>query len=389
MKSSKVKVLFIVVLLIIALVIAGALTYSNRAPASDEGLVQKITTTSRPVKTVVIHPQTLVEKLSATGLLEAERDVVLNAEVGGKVDKVFKQMGDNCKKGDPLIKLDAEGYQIALAQARASLAQAEVGFDSAVRDFGRMEKLRADAVVSAQQLDGADSAKQVGAAGVAQARAALKFAQRNVRETSIRCPFNGTVAKMGVDLGQMIGPQVPLARVVDQSRLKLSLAVTSGQLARLSLGDPVTLGDSTLPGQSFTGSVSRLGIAADERTRTFPVEITVNEKENTLHAGQVVQATVELKKHEDALAVPLDAIVNEHEGPTVRLVVGNTSKLCNITIGPRIDDKVVILNGLKEGDEVIVVGGSGLKDGTTVEVIGGSSTSKQQTPDSPAKAESE
>ncbi len=368
--TTKAKVAIVVVLFLAALSAIGALTYKNRATMSDSGLVQEIEQASHPVRVQKIHPESLVERLVSTGVLKAEQDVLLTAEVAGKVKKVFKQLGDPCKKGEILLRLDAEGYQIGLAQAQAAVKQGMVALDHAERDYKRMQALKESAVVTAQQLDAAEGAKSSAAASVEQAEAALRMAARNLRETSVRCPFAGFVAERMVDSGQTVGPQTPLARLVDTSRLKLALSVTSAEISRLKTGQSVMLADPALPGRTYRGEVSRVGVAADAMTRNFPIEVLVDEKEMGLRAGQIVHATLDLAEHRDVLAVPLDAITTTGEGQSVFVVEKNQARKTDVTTGPRIEGKVIITGGLKPGAEVITVGGSSLEDGATIEILG-------------------
>ena len=120
--KSILKVGIILVLLFTALAVIGAMTYANRPVVSEEGLVREVTVTRHPVQTLVVRPSTLKESLVSTGVLKANQDVVLSSEVAGQVKKVFKELGDRCEKGELLLRLDPEGYQIALAQAKAQVA---------------------------------------------------------------------------------------------------------------------------------------------------------------------------------------------------------------------------------------------------------------------------
>ncbi len=368
--TTKAKVAIVIVLFLAALSAVGALTYKNRATVSDSGLVQEIEQASHPVRAQKIQPEVLVERLVSTGVLKAEQDVILTAEVAGKVKKVFRQLGDPCKKGEVLLRLDAESYQIGLAQARAAVKQGKVALDHAERDYKRMQALKESAVVTAQQLDAAEGAKSSAAASVEQAEAAFRMAARNVRETSVRCPFTGFVAERMVDSGQTVGPQTPLARLVDTSRLKLALSVTSAEISRLKTGQSVMLADPALPGKTYRGEVSRVGVAADAMTRNFPIEVLVDEKETGIRAGQVVHATLELAEHRDVLAVPIDAVTTSGGSQSVFVVMDNQARKTDVTTGPRIEGKVIVTSGLKPGVEVITVGGSSLEDGAAIEIMG-------------------
>ncbi|MCP4677003.1 MAG: efflux RND transporter periplasmic adaptor subunit [Deltaproteobacteria bacterium] len=364
------KVTFVILLFLTGLGAIAFLTYKNREPIPEGGLIQEVARTTHPVRTERVQPELLVERLISTGVLKAERDIVLSSEVMGRVKKVFKSLGDRCKKGETILRLDPEGYQIALAQARTAVKQGSIALDHAGRDMSRMRELEKSAVATAQQLDAAEGSESVAAAGVEQAQVSLRAAQRNLRETNVRCPFTGFVARRMVDMGQAVSLQTPLARLVDTSKLRLALSVTSAEISRIKVGQAVKLSDPALPDRIYRGSVSRVGVAADSMTRSFPIEVLVDEQEEGLRAGQVVHAGLELEEHADVLTVPMGTIVSSDGGRSVFVVVKNLAKKVQVTTGPRIDGKVIIRSGLKTGDEVITVGGTDLKDGAAVEVVG-------------------
>ncbi len=364
------KVTFVILLLLAGLGAIAFLTYQNREPIPNSGLVQEVARTSHPVQTTRVQPELLVERLVSTGVLKAERDVILSSEVMGRVKKVFKSLGDRCKKGETLLRLDAEGYQIALAQAQTAVKQGSITLDHAGRDMNRMRALEKSAVATAQQLDAAEGAESVAAATVEQANASLRAAKRNLRETNVRCPFTGFVAQRMVDMGQAVSLQTPLARLVDTSKLRLALSVTSAEISRIKVGQAVRLLDPALPDRIYRGSVSRVGVAADALTRSFPIEVLVDEQEEGLRAGQVVHANLELEEHVDVLAVPMGTVISSIGGQAVFVVVKNRAKKVQVTTGSQIDGKVIIRSGLEPGDEVITIGGTDLKDGAAVEVHG-------------------
>ncbi len=368
--KPKTNALLVLLLIFALLGGVGVLTYRNRIQTSDEGMVRKVELERYPVKTLVTAPATLEEELTATGVLEAEQDITIAAEVGGTVKKVFKSLGDSCKKGELLLKLDTESYGLSLAQAQAALASAEVNVTNAEREWRRMQKLEASQVATAQQLDNAEGALSLGRAQVKEAAAAVNLARRNLKETRVTCPFAGLIAERMVEIGETVAPQAPLARLVDAGDLKLVLSVTSDKLSRLEVGQRARLSDPALPERQYNGTVSRLGIAADPETRTFPIEVRVADEGSRLRTGQVVQAKLRLGVYEGVIAVPASAV--RTDGPTPRAVLVKQGKAAvkDIKTGPNIDGRIIIESGVKPGDEIVVVGGTDLKTGDTVVVTG-------------------
>lgn len=348
----------------------GVLTYSNRAEEIDTELVKTVKLEKTPVQIQETVPKTLTERLIATGVLGAEQDVVLSAEVGGRVKKVTKSLGDQCEKGKQIVKIDPENYRLAVQQAKATLSQAEVSLTFAEREWQRMAKLKKSEVASASQIDGAEGAYSAAKAAVDTAKTAVALAARNLKETSIKCPFTGYIAERMVDPGATVAPGTPLARLVDTRRLTLTLSVTSDKLAQLKVGQRATLSDPALPGRSYDGEVFRLGVAADVMTRTFPVEVAVSDPEEGLRTGQVVQAALALQTYQNVLAVPLSAVIESDSNPKVMVVEKGRAKTVPVTLGPTIEKLVIVEKGLKEGDQIIVIGFDELSNGAEVEITG-------------------
>jgi membrane fusion protein (multidrug efflux system) len=173
-----------------------------------------------------------------------------------------------------------------------------------------------------------------------------------------------------VDVGQTVGLQTPLARLVDASQLKLRVKVSAAELSRIREGQKVTLVDpTTQAGETFQGEVARLGVAADQVTHTFPVEVVVPTRDGRPRPGQVVRATVFVAAHTNVLAVPEDAVILGKGAAEVFVAVGGKARRVKVTLGARAGESVIATGGLKDGDEVVVVGHQGLKSGDPIEVV--------------------
>jgi RND family efflux transporter MFP subunit len=153
--------------------------------------------------------------------------------------------------------------------------------------------------------------------------------------------------------------------VVDASTLELRLGVSAAERGRLRVGMPADLVDPTQPGRPFSGKVSRLGVAGDPATHTFPVEVEVPGGADGPSPGQVVRATIKVATHADVLAVPEAALVDDG----VFLVREGRARRAAVTASAGIGGRVVVTAGIATGDEVVVVGNHGLEDGAKVEVV--------------------
>ncbi|MBW2609995.1 MAG: efflux RND transporter periplasmic adaptor subunit [Deltaproteobacteria bacterium] len=360
----KIFLLFGIIVAIVAII-----TYSNRTQAPSTELVNEVKREHHPVHTVIVQPATLTQNLERTGVLQANLDVIITAEVGGRIKNVFKDLGDRCRKGESLLQLDKENYQIALSQAKAQLAQGEANLEQAVNNLNRLRRLKDGDIIAAEKQESAESQFKSSAAMVEQLKAGIRLAQKNLRETNVECPFSGLIAELLVDVGQSIRTTTPLARLVNVDKLKLTIDVSASILNRLEVGRRVVLTDPSLPDSLVNAEVTRLGVAANDKTRTFPVEITTNDPERRLRPGQIVNASCEVRVFKDVLSLPIDSISFEGDESSVFVVENDVAKKITVQVGAKIDEKAIILSGLKPGDEVVVVGAETLKNGSSVKVV--------------------
>ena len=116
--KGKIQVILVLLLFAGGLTAIGIATWANRVEKIDTVLVKEVKSEKAPVETQTVAPRSLTERLTATGVLTAEQDVTLTAEVSGRVKKMTKSLGDRCKKGELIVKLDPESYALAVQHPR-------------------------------------------------------------------------------------------------------------------------------------------------------------------------------------------------------------------------------------------------------------------------------
>ena len=372
------RALLIIVVIVLAV---GLITFFNRMKGGGGGeLVKEVKRSRSPVTVQISRVMDLAETINHTDTVQAAKDVTLTAEVAGKVVKIHKDLGDRCSKGAVLLQLDGEAYKIAVMQAEAVFKRAMAQLEQRRLDLARADKLVKRSTIAAKTSEQARTGVQTALAGAKQAGAALRLAKRNLRLTRVTCPFTGEVAGRLVTAGQMVGNATPLARLVDTSRLKLTVKVPASDMARIHAGQPVAFSDPAISGSNFSGKVSRLGVAADQFTHTFPVEMAVSSKgSGAPRPGQVLRASITVATHAGALAVPDTAIIyrgKQEKTPHLALARGDNAHLISITLGPRVAGQVVVTSGLEADEQVIIVGQHGLTEGAPIEVMNGNRAAK-------------
>jgi RND family efflux transporter MFP subunit len=327
-----------------------------------------------PVKVFRVVRQKISEKLTYTGTLEAWNKINITPEVGGKIALIHVQEGDRVAKGQLLAELETESIRLQLKQAKAGVAVAEAAYADALRNKERMDRLIKENAISEMQREKIQLAYEAAAAQLEQARAGLNLAQHALDVSIMRAPFAGVVASKNAEVGDVINPMMGgfgggaggVLTLMDYSKVKLAAAVSSEAISRIRKGQEAVLRVDSLPGREFRGAVRVVNLTADPLSKKFGVEVVIDNPDGALRPGTFGDLVFEVQSHENALAVPQAAIL---ENAYVFLAEGGKAVRKNVALGIQNTTMIEVLDGLAEGDAVIVEGNFGLEEGAAVEVL--------------------
>jgi len=345
------------------------------------------------VEVVKVVEQPLNVTLSLPGELTPYQTVALYSRVTGFVKTIAVDRGSRVRAGEQLAVLEAPELVAQKAEAQSKLQSAEAQL-AAVRSKAEAtastyEKLKAASatpgvvagndVVLAQKAVEADQS-QIAAAqqNVEAARQALKSVSDMEGYLRIAAPFNGVVTERNVHPGALVGPTggpgaTPIVRIVESNRLRLVIPVPEAYTARVTNGTSLAFTVAAYPGQTFTGTVSRISHSVDVATRTMAVELDVNNADDRLAPGTFCQVTWPVRRTTLSLLVP-DGSVATTTGRTfvIRVRDGRTEWV-DVKTGLASGSLVEVFGDLKPGDEIAARGTDELKAGASVHV-------KQATP---------
>ena len=269
---------------------------------------------------------------------------------GGRIKKINVEVGDFVRRGQVLAEMDA----LNLEQARLKLVN-----DST--ELSRLRTLLQEGGVSQSDFEAVELAYKVS-----------KSSYQNLLENTIlRSPIAGVVTARGYDRGDMYAMGSPLYVVQQITPVKLLVGISESEYTRLHRGDAVSLTVDALPGREFTGKVGRIHPTIDPASHTFTAEILVSNSDCVLRPGMYarVKVTFEVRR---SIVVP-DTAVQKQQGSGVRVVyvVGSddTVDIVPVTPGRHIGGEYEILEGLSEGERVVVKGHSALRNGSKVTAI--------------------
>jgi len=327
-----------------------------------------------PVKVFKALRERITQKITYTTTLEAWTKINITPEVGGKIARIHVQEGDRVAKGQLLAELETESIRLQLKQAQAGVAVAEAAYADALRNKDRMDRLIKENAVSEQQREKIQLAFDAAAAQLEQARAGLNLAQHALDVSIMTAPFAGVIASKNAEVGAVINPMMGgfgggaggVLTLMDYSRVKTDVDVSSEDIARIRKGQDAILRVGAFPGRDFKGIVRLVNLTAEPLNKKFGVEAVFDNPEGLLRPGTFGDVVFELESHESALVVPQKAIL---ENTYVFIVEGGKAVKKTVTLGLQNTAMVEILDGLAEGALVVVEGNYGLEEGAAVQVL--------------------
>jgi len=352
---------------------------------------------------VKVERRDLGVALTLAGAFKPFQDVDVHGKVAGYIKAIYVDVGSHVKQGQTLAILEVPELKAELAGADASVRRAKEEIRRAQGDLERAksghtaahamyERLKEASdqrpgLVAQQDVDNAQAKDLESEAQVSSAQAALDAAQQTLEVaqatqkqyaalsdyTNITAPFTGVVTVRYADTGSLIPAgtssstqSMPVVRVAQVSKLRLVLPVPESIAGQIHLGDPVKVRVQALS-EDIVGKVSRFAESLDQQTRTMETEIDFENTKEKLLPGMYAETVVQLADHQNALTVPIEAVMQN--GAEARILVVNSQNVVEerkIKLGLQGKSRVEVLSGVNEGERVIVGNQSQFRNGERV-----------------------
>ena len=304
-----------------------------------------------------------------SGAVAPEEEASVRAQVGGSVLQTLVDAGQAVRRGQTLARIEAGGLQDAFLSARAGVTSASNSADVARRELERAQKLLAAGAIAERDMEQARRSSIAASAALADARARLSAAQKQVGNTVVTSPINGVVSERAVSAGDVVQPGAEMYTVVDPRSMRLEGAVPAEQLNQVRLGAPVTFTVNGYPGRTFTGRVTRINPTADPATRQVRILISIPNAEGRLVGGLFATGRV-ASQSRTGMLVPANAIDSRSATPSVFRIKGGKVERVTVQIGLRDEssERVEIASGVAAGDTLLLGAAQGITPGTPVTV---------------------
>jgi RND family efflux transporter MFP subunit len=371
---------------------------TTRAQGTDE--------TEKPIQVEAVRQESVKRTLEVVGTLAAEDQVTISSQADGAVVKILADLGDRVRAGQALLELDREKLEYSRDEQKAALARALARYgaadpehrppieqtpevqkaaaelEQARQAFERADELHKRQLLPRQMLEEAQAthrSKQAThvsalqnarnlAADIDASNAMLKLADRQLRDATVRAPFDGYIQKRLVSLGEFVRSQTPVMDIVRVDPLKVTAEIPERMAPWIEVGQQVALQVDAFPGQTFEGRMSRLSPAVNIETRAFPFEALVPNADGRLKPGTFARVRVETALVEQVVTIPYGAMQYRYGVNRAFVVDGGRLTMHELKIGDRVGDRIEILGGVEPGALVALTDVDTLTEGLKVSV---------------------
>jgi len=355
-------------------------------PAPSTAAASAAVSQAAPVVEVVsVVQQKLDRTIRLPGELTPYQAVAVYPKVTGFVEWIGVDRGSRVKRGEPLARLSAPELVSQRAEAearvRAIAAQRAEAQAKLVSDEGTFKRLKAAAatpgVVAGNDVDVAQKtveSDQARVQAIENSERAAEAAVRSVREIEsylqIAAPFDGVVTERNAHPGSLVSPTAaaPLVRIEQLARLRLTVAVPEVDVGGIVPASRVKFTVPAFPGETFEGLIQRVSHSLDQKTRTMPVELDVNNAAGRLAPGMFPEVSWLVRRAKPSLFVPPSAIVTTTERVFVIRVRDGKAEWVNVRRGAPSGDLLEVFGELRAGDPVVRRASDELRPGTAVTV---------------------
>ncbi len=379
------------------------------------------------VQTTPVQRMSVQRQVDLSGTLMSPDQAKVSSEVAGVVRQVLVELGHEVKPGQVLVKLDPRELELALRSAISLLRQteAQLGIDgvkakepprdeeisvvltaAANRDdaraqLARARRLRGQNLLAQADLDTAETRVKVTEAAYQSAsesiqslkaslqerRTAVELAQKKLDDAVIRAPVAGSVSERLIYPGEFIRENTPVINLVQMNPLKLKTAIQEKYASLIQPNQQVQFQVESFPDAVFKGRIAYVSPAIDQTTRTFPVEVLVDNQDRRLKPGFFAKGVIFIRRDENVLAAPEDAVSTLAGVSAVFVIENNKVRQQIVNLGVHEGNLYEISDGLK-GDETLATSNLNLlATGVSVEVRrAGDSSSPGKKPEKEASA---
>jgi RND family efflux transporter MFP subunit len=290
-----------------------------------------------------------------TATLEAEDEATVMAKTAGVIEQILVEEGARVRVGQVLARLETDRLRLEVARAKAEVDKAQDAYDRNTRIYEKH-------LISKDLYDQSRFTLEA-------VRAAYDLARLTLRESEIRAPIGGIVSARFVKVGNQIQPNTAAFRITRMDSLHAQIYVPERDIHKLAPQQKATLSVDAWPDQTFAGRILRVNPVVDAGTGTVKVTVAMAAGQPELKPGMFGRVEILYDRREQAVLVPKDAVLTEDAAQSVFVVDKEKARRRAIKIGYTDSAHYEVLEGLKDGEQVVTTGQANLKDDAKVLVV--------------------
>ena len=310
--------------------------------------------------------------IPVSGSVKPLLQATVRSKVAAEVARVHVQEGERIAAGATIATLDTADLKARYDAQAASVAEARARLELARKNQANNRALLEKAFISQNAYDSAASSVQVAEANLQSVQAQAAIAQRALADAQVRAPFDGIIAKRWVNVGDKVSADMPVAQVVDLSRMELEAQVPVSEIPYVKPGQEVSFVVDGFAERRFNGKVERVNPAADAGSRSIAVFVTLPNADASLRGGMFANGTLATGSGAEVDVIPIAAVAEESGQAFVYVVKGGKIERRTVVLGTRNVERglVTVREGLERGVPVVTVKADGLKPGAAAVIKG-------------------
>ena len=351
---------------------------------------------STSVETITVERSTIADQVRSYGTVKAQDLVSVSPQVSNRLTKIYVDLGDTVETGQLMAKIYDKTFRDQLSQAQAQLAQSRIALRRDSAQFERQSQLLQMDLVSDSEYEIALATYRNAMAQLESAKASLTQAQENFNFTEVRAPVSGVVVSRSLEEGDLAPSGQTLFELASDSGFETRIFLPVQDWRSVRIGQSVQLRVSNEASVSATGIVSRKSPQLDPTTGLGEVVITLTQVGGSIYSGVLAENLINIQTNDNAVVIPRSALVEVVE--TVVNPESNTIELersysvfvsrgdsvaerRTLELGIEQGDRIEVLSGLQQGDNIVVTGQQGLEEGGRISVASGAlfQTTEQNT----------
>ena len=306
-----------------------------------------------------------------SGEVRGRYESQLAFQVGGKIVKRNVDLGKIVRAGEPLMQLDPKDIQQTVNIGSAQVYSAEAQLKLAENNLDRYRQLYEQNAVSRMQYEQYQNAYDAALAAVRQASAQYVQGTNQLDYSTLYADSDGVIAGLAAETGQVVGAGQSVVTLVRDGELEVEINVPENRIEEVRKLGQVRVSFWALPSVVAEGRIREISPIADRVTRTYKVRISLLKVSPEIKLGMTATVAVSEAGQQAAVYIPLAAIYQEKDSPSIWVVNGDVVNLRPVTLGPFGDTSVQVVAGLNPGDLVVTAGIHRLREGQKVRTIGG------------------